>query len=212
MLCVTIRALKRCCSCTPRALSMRGCTASSHVCAHLLPWTAGTSAVSKARLPAAAPHERLSLRLCLGLVQPSSCGFAAEPGSERENPLNVAHLSLPWVRSPSQPYMARLPSLGWRFCRHHTTQLWLTHSYGVQNALLKRRHRLPELTSQLNIFKSLRLPWQLFRKDLAFGTERGAIISRNLEEPQQGSGVMSVEKWHERDEVLILNISSERLM
>lgn len=40
-----------------------------------------------------------------------------------------------------------------------------------------------------------------------------AIISEiNLEEPHQGTGIMSVEKWHERDEVLVLNVSSKKLM
>lgn len=40
-----------------------------------------------------------------------------------------------------------------------------------------------------------------------------AIISEiNLKEPHQGTGIMSVEKWHERDEVLVLNVSSKKLM
>lgn len=40
-----------------------------------------------------------------------------------------------------------------------------------------------------------------------------AVISEiNLEEPYQGSGIRSVEKWHKRDKVLFLNVSSKKLM
>lgn len=90
----------------------------------------------------------------------------------------------------------------------HTTQ---------QSFIVSRMHFSKNATVCLSRHPSstsskIRLPWQSFQKGLGIGTERGAIISRNLEEPHQGSGIMSVEKWHERDEVLFLNVSSERLM
>lgn len=79
---------------------------------------------------------------------------------------------------------------------------------------------MSELTSQFNNLKKSQpaltaqtIKFLVLLQRSSYLAWSEAIVSEiNLEEPHQGTGIRSVEKWHKRDEELFLNVSSKKLM
>lgn len=151
MLCVTIGALKRRWSHTPSAQHARLHSRQPCVCPPA-PMDRRHSAGTKPRIPAAAPHELLMFSwVWFSLLMWFCCRIALIKGKA------------PQPSSPS-PSMSVFPSaalhgkiaIAWMVVLPpHTTQQLLCPECTSQGT-----SPLCEPTSQLNIFKNHRLPWQ----------------------------------------------------